>query len=229
MSPWQPFAELVASNPWWTIGFLLAGCLLLFHDLLTPLTWGWTGSLGTLCIAVVFVAQRTSGREGWTGIALLLAGLSLLLLEIHVFRGSGVAALCGFALLFAGMFSSLGGTARAAFALPIASGLSLMAITAFFAFLPKSTIWREIAGSRSGMLPDGAPVLQPIAGNVGRTTTPLRPSGEALIAGRRFAVVTEGDFLPAGADIVVSRVDGDRIQVDAASGSPGAVGPGYPG
>lgn len=225
MSVWYSFAHALTTHPWWTIAILLTGCLLLFHDLLTPLTWGWTGTAGMACVAVVLVAQRTVGTDGWTGIALLLAGVGLLLLEIHVFRGSGVAALCGFALLFSGMFVTLGGTAKASYALPVSAMLELVAIAAFFAFIPKSTAWREIGRSRSlaAATEREGTIMAP--GLRGQTTTPLRPGGEALLDGRRVAVVTEGEFLTAGTPIVVRRVEGSRIEVDALEERPVSAAP----
>ena len=58
---WHTVAHLVAM-PWATIALLVAGCLLLYHDLLTPLTWGWTGTLGVIALGLVFASHLTSGR-----------------------------------------------------------------------------------------------------------------------------------------------------------------------
>jgi membrane-bound serine protease (ClpP class) len=41
----------------------------------------------------------------------------------------------------------------------------------------------------------------------------LRPAGIAEIDGERIDVVAEGEMIEAGATIVVSRVDGNRIVV----------------
>ena len=43
--------------------------------------------------------------------------------------------------------------------------------------------------------------------------SPLRPSGIADVEGERVDVVSDGEFIEAGAQIVVSRVDGNRIVV----------------
>ena len=47
----------------------------------------------------------------------------------------------------------------------------------------------------------------------GAAFTPLRPSGTALINGKRFDVVTEGPFVERGAPIKVVAVEGVRIVV----------------
>jgi len=48
--------------------------------------------------------------------------------------------------------------------------------------------------------------------------TPLRPSGTAVINGRRVDVVTEGPFIERGARVKVVAVEGVRVVVRACSG-----------
>jgi membrane-bound ClpP family serine protease len=50
-------------------------------------------------------------------------------------------------------------------------------------------------------------------GKGGIAVSPLRPSGIADVEGERVDVVSDGDFIEAGAQIVVSRIDGNRIVV----------------
>lgn len=57
------------------------------------------------------------------------------------------------------------------------------------------------------------PPLQP--GRRGRALTLLRPSGKAMIDGRHIDVVSDGEFVGAGADIVVVAVEGARVVVRA--------------
>ncbi|MCL5677467.1 MAG: nodulation protein NfeD, partial [Firmicutes bacterium] len=58
-----------------------------------------------------------------------------------------------------------------------------------------------------------------MAGKQGKAVTLLRPAGAAEIEGRRVDVVTEGDFIPAGATIVVRKVEGTRVVVERVGGS----------
>jgi len=52
-----------------------------------------------------------------------------------------------------------------------------------------------------------------LLGEEGVSTSPLRPAGIALIHGQRRDVVTEGEYVPLGERVVVTRVDGNRIVV----------------
>jgi membrane-bound serine protease (ClpP class) len=54
-------------------------------------------------------------------------------------------------------------------------------------------------------------------GQQGSALTALRPAGTAEIGGERLDVVTEGEFIPAGTAVVVTRSDGYRHVVRAAS------------
>lgn len=50
-------------------------------------------------------------------------------------------------------------------------------------------------------------------GKSGAAHTPLRPAGIAEFDGVRLSVVSEGDFIEAGAHVRVERVEGNRIVV----------------
>jgi membrane-bound serine protease (ClpP class) len=52
-----------------------------------------------------------------------------------------------------------------------------------------------------------------LVGSRGKAISALRPSGTALVAGKRVAVETRGDFLPAGSDIEVIAFEGSRVVV----------------
>jgi len=52
-----------------------------------------------------------------------------------------------------------------------------------------------------------------LVGHAGVAETALRPTGKALVDGRRYDVVSEGDFVEQGAAIEVVEVTGARIVV----------------
>lgn len=217
---WGRVAHFVVEQPWATIVLLVLGCLLLFHDLLTPFTWGVTGTLGVIFVGTVFAAHLTVGSGGWIGIILLLGGVTFLLLETHVFPGHGIAAVAGLLLLFLGMFWSLGGSQNALFALSVSSVLTIVSLIAFFAYLPKSPIWKQLGqqmrqNAALGYVTSDNQMF--LLGRSGRSLTVLRPSGMAEIDGMRVDVVTEGDFLEAGTPIVVTEVAGSRVVVSPVS------------
>ena len=55
--------------------------------------------------------------------------------------------------------------------------------------------------------------LMDLIGKSGRTITPLRPAGAALIGGYRVDIVTQGEFVPPETEIEVILVEGSRVVV----------------
>jgi membrane-bound serine protease (ClpP class) len=53
-----------------------------------------------------------------------------------------------------------------------------------------------------------------LRGQSGFAASYLRPAGVALIDGRRVDVLTQGEFIPEGTPIRVTRVEGARIFVE---------------
>jgi membrane-bound serine protease (ClpP class) len=218
---WDSIARLIV-QPWATIALLVVGCLLLFIDLLTPLTWGLMGTLGAVAVALVFAAHLTVGTAGWIGITLFLAGLTFLLVETHIFPGQGIAAVIGLMLLFLGMFWALGGSQNAVFAVTVSTILTLVSLIGFFAYLPKSPVWKKLGQQMQQRASLGyvtADSQMHFLGRTGHAVTVLRPSGAAEIDGVRLDVVTEGEFLDPGTPVIVIRVEGGRIVVDDVQGN----------
>ena len=56
--------------------------------------------------------------------------------------------------------------------------------------------------------------LKDLVGLEGRSITPLRPAGAALIGARRLDVVTEGKFVATDKPIKVIQVEGNRVIVE---------------
>lgn len=209
---WERAAHFIV-QPWATFTLLAVGCLFLFHEMLTPHTWGFSGNAGTLCIGLVIASEVTVGNSGWVGVLLLLVGLTLVLLEVHLYPGYGVA-IGGFILMFAGMFQSLGGTQNTVFALTVTSALMIVSGLAFLAYLPKSPAWqRQIQKLR---MDTSSSLDTPLTvGQRGTVVNALRPWGVAEFNGTTVNVITEGDFLEPGVTVTVARIEDDRVVVEA--------------
>jgi membrane-bound serine protease (ClpP class) len=207
---WDRIAHFIV-QPWATFALLAVGCLFLFHEMLTPHTWGFSGNTGALCIGLVIASEVTVGNNGWVGVLLLLVGLTLVLLEVHLYPGYGVA-IGGFILMFAGMFLSLGGTQNTVFALAVTSVLMVVSGLAFLAYLPKSPAWQRRFQENAAA--SAEPMLT--VGQRGTVTTALHPWGVAEFNGVAVNVITEGDFLDPGAPVQVERIEDDRIVVEPA-------------
>lgn len=221
---WTAIA-LWVSQPWATILLLALGLALVIVEVMTWHSWGLAGLSGGALVLLIFAAHITVGTATWVGVVLFLAGVALMIFEAHL-PGHGLAVLGGLVLVFLGMYYALGGAQTGALYSAAAALLTTIAlISAFFIYLPRSPVWKKI----------GQPMRQTAAagyvssedytgflGHIGIAATLLRPSGTAEIEGIRLAVVSEGEFIPAGTAIQVVLVQGSRVVVRAASSPSGA-------
>lgn len=149
----------------------------------------------------------------WLLIAVLIViGLLFLVLEILVIPGVGVAGVIGFILIAIGVWQTYAQYGLTAGHSVLAGTLMLTLITLFIAL--RSKTWRKVAlqdiiSSRVNLI-DTENVK---VGDAGKTVSRLAPSGKALINGEFYEVRTTGDFIDQDTDIIVERLDHNKIFV----------------
>jgi membrane-bound serine protease (ClpP class) len=146
-----------------------------------------------------------------TVITLIILGAALLVLE---------TVLPGLVAGFVGLCCLMGGVALAYIDHGMQVGTlvllavlvgGVLGIVLYLKYFPESRVaGLFISRSTVGDLGVGSPDL---VERTGTALTPLRPSGMALIEGRRVDVVTEGPFLERGAALRVVAVEGMRVVV----------------
>ena len=96
-------------------------------------------------------------------------------------------------------------------------GVCVLSVAGFFAWMaafPHTAIGRRIMLQKShtsGVGERASP--SELLGAQGRSLTPLRPAGSALIGGRKVDVVAESDFIAPDEPVVVVREEGLRVVV----------------
>lgn len=145
-------------------------------------------------------------------IILVALGFALLLLELLVLPGVGVAAIGGFALLGISIWQIFAqyGTAAGVWSLVVVSLLSLVFI--FFALRAKT--WRRAAlKSEIDGKADGQPDVPIHIGDQGKTVSRLAPAGKAYINDDYFEVRTFGEMLDPETEIEVVKIENRTIYV----------------
>jgi len=151
-------------------------------------------------------------------VALLALAVVTFFMEAFVPSGGliTVIGLCcvGGAIAFA---FSLGGTNTGVVFVGISIVLVPASLISAFALLRKTPLGRRLTLQRTQKVEEGYVAQdsreQELLGQTGVAVSMLRPSGEARIAGRRYDVMTEGELIEQGTEIVVRRVEGNRIVV----------------
>jgi len=174
------------------------------------------GTVGVIALAVFFAAHALAGGADPAVLGLATFGLAGILFEFYVMPGAGVSGVIGLLALIAAVVLSFG-TPFALVAVPslaIAIVITVLVVVLALRVLPEKVFVRRLsvrdddagAGAAS---PDYAALI----GRHGFASSFLRPAGVAAIDGQRVDVLSEGDFVPAGTAVIVTRVEGARIFV----------------
>jgi membrane-bound serine protease (ClpP class) len=177
---------------------------------------GIAGLIGVSSLGLFFGTHVYSGFSNSFVIALALLGVIGILFELHVVPGHGFAGILGSAALVAAVVLSFG----LAFLFVAVQSISIAIVLTAIAFwlttriLPENAFLRRLTfGAAQGPEYVASEGHRDLLGAIGVATSYLRPAGVASFDGRRVDVLTEGDFVPAGEQITVSRVEGARIFV----------------
>jgi membrane-bound serine protease (ClpP class) len=200
--------------------FLLSlGFLGLLIEIKTP-SFGLAGLAGLGSLGLFFGSHMIIGLAGWEVLILLAAGLILVLAEIFVFPGFGVAGVLGGIAILASIFLSMIGSMPTQQDLMTALTVILVSLvlTIFMAWqlirrLPEDRRAKRILLQTSTSREQGyvsGSARSELIGIEGVTTTDLRPSGNAQFGDEYVDVVSEGGWVMAGTPIRVVRADAYR-------------------
>jgi membrane-bound serine protease (ClpP class) len=214
---------------------LLAGGLLcLYLEYKTP-GFGLPGIAGILLLGLWFWGHHVAGLAGLEEIALFIIGVTLLTVEVLFIPGFGFIGVAGIALIFLSLLLGMIERIPGAPLLPsfrdlrpplaeLVGAFAICGVAGWFLarYLPKTNALHHLILETATARTDGfaaAPEDAGLVGLRGTAQTALRPAGIGLFGDRRLDVVTEGEFVEAGAPIVVQQVAGARIVVAPVEGS----------
>ncbi|MDG5816281.1 NfeD family protein [Chitinispirillales bacterium ANBcel5] len=209
---------------------MMIGFAALYIEIRSP-GFGLPGLIGVICLAAVFLGQYMVGLADYTELLLLILGLVFLSFEVFVTPGFGFMGFIGILLMMAGMVLSFQNFVIPSPEIPwqqdilvrnitmvVASLLgSVVIIVAFFRYLFPH-IGMVVKGpylseTLKDARIDNEELALPAVGETATVVSALRPSGKVEINGEPYDVVTEGEFVDNGSEVVVSELRGSRIVV----------------
>lgn len=152
---------------------------------------------------------------GWMEIRLFLFGVFLLAIEVFI-PGFGIFGIGGICCILGSFYFALGGNRPALYWLTGGLVVVLAAFAVLIKYLPDNPAWKLFVlknRQKNNEGYSGTPDLSNYIGKKGTAVSMLRPSGTALIDGKRVDVVADGEFLANGENIVVFKVVGNKIFV----------------
>ena len=222
--------------------FMLAllGAYVEFH---TP-GFGLAGIGAALCFAILVGSKYLVGMANWVEILVLIVGILLLLVEIFVLPGFGIAGVLGIVCILLGLFGILLPNAPSELPWPrtpaeweaLSSGVISVAV-GFVGFivlawllaryLPKlpfaSGLVLSPASTASGAASQAGMAALPQTlgpgvhvGDAGAVISKLRPAGKARFGDTLVDVVATGEFLDNGTGVEIIAINGSRVVVKKA-------------
>lgn len=221
---WAEKVVRFLSNPIISGILIMLGILGLLTEIKTP-GWGIAGTIGLISLALFFGTNYILQLANIWEILIFIIGLALLLIEIFYIPGFGLAGILGIIMMVGAIFFSLIGDFPIVSENEISNALiqlaaSLVASVIFlfilWKFLPGVPVWGRLILSTSETQNEGFvsnPDLSFLVGKKGKAISLLRPAGIALIDGKRYDVVSEGEFIKKDEEIIVTEVIGSKIIV----------------
>ena len=204
---------------------IMIGFFGLFAEVKTP-GWGVPGTAGIVALILFFGSSYILALASIIDIVLFVVGLVLIILEIFVIPGFGVAGISGIIMVIISLFLALSGTnmpyvdtsiiSIALIQLSTALAGALLLIFILAKFLPKSSTFSRLILAESEKTNKGfvsANKISKIVGKEGVALTTLRPAGIVEIDGKRIDAMTEGDYIEKGEKIVVISSEGIKVVV----------------
>ncbi len=197
----------------------------LYFELQSPGV-GFAGAVAGIGALLFFLPLYIMGLAQFWEIFIVLLGVGLIIVEIFVLPGFGIAGFSGAVLLLFGLFASLVG--NVGFNFPQLNDmrtelwtvvLTLLLAIAFIAstmrYVMKTPFFSKLILTKSTDKASGYTSYDSrddLLGQEGVALTTLRISGTAKIGNRRVDVVSDGDYIDKGSRVkVVSTVAGQVV------------------
>ncbi len=202
---------------------------------------GLPGLVAVICFAVIIGSKYLIGLANWVEVALFVVGVLLLMVEIFVLPGFGIAGFSGITCILAGLFGMLiknppdklpwPGTpldwqvfARGVLGLSLGFVGFVVLAWLLAKYLPKLQFLSGLilvpTGAKQGTefevsmtIPPESKTVSVNLGDAGEVVSTLRPTGKAKFGDAIVDVVAEAEFLDKGTNVEIIEIHGNRVVV----------------
>ena len=234
---WSESLVEVLTHPVVTGGLFFLALLFGYTEMHTP-GFGVCGIIAILCLAVLFGSQFLTGLANWWEIVIFAIGIVLIVLEIFVIPGFGVAGISGIILCIIGILAMLIPNApteipipstdidwtyfnNTAMAICIAFIAAIVAMGLLSKVLPKWSVMTRSKLILSEAQPaidaprsEDSPMFKIQPGDVGTVVAQLHPVGEVQFGNDLLDAVSDSGIIDRDTKVRVVTRDGNRIVVE---------------
>lgn len=186
-------------------------------DVGAALVVGALAAVSLVTLGIVYGERLALSLTGWQVFVILVLGVVFILIEAAL-PGFGVFGIAGLVMVAAAIFAAGAGSRDGWRAL----GVALISAPVLAGVLARLAIrrgyWKKLALQDSLTGGDGYVANRrrsDLLERTGKAVTALRPSGIAELDGKRVDVVTQGEYIEAGAPVRVIGAEGGRVIVAA--------------
>ncbi len=204
----------------------------IYFELQTPGV-GFPILASVIAILLYFIPNYLNGLAANWEIVMFVLGIVLIVIEVFVIPGFGVAGVLGLVLTLGSLmlvmlnndffdFSFVGGDQIIISVATVSAGL-LMATVLFFVGGTKmadSRFFKRIALQETQDADEGftsKPIAESMVGKKGKSYTVLRPSGKIEIEGVVYDAYTRGNYIGQNVDVEVVSDEGTSLKVQEAT------------
>ena len=222
---WAEHVVRLLTHPAVTSILLAVAMFGLIAEVRTP-GWGLGGTLALVALGIFFGSHLVVKLAEWQELAIFAVGLGLLLVEVIVIPGFGIAGLAGVGLMLGSLVVTQLGDFQLWNVDEIAAVIVRLSASMVGAFvlslvmlrsLPRMASFNRLVLETETRASEGyvssSREEDELLGKEGVTVSELRPAGIALIDGRRTDVVTDGEFVAVDQAVEVVEVSGNRVVV----------------
>jgi membrane-bound serine protease (ClpP class) len=223
-SNWAEDVVRFLNNPIVSSILIMIGFFGLIAEIKSP-GWGLPGTASIIALALFFGSSYILQLASIIEILMFVVGLGLILVEVFVIPGFGIAGISGIILIIASLFLAMVGAdpfldidavSLAIIKLTVGLAAALILIFLLARYLPKSNVFKKFILSEEEKATEGYTSrvnYSELLGVEGVAVTTLRPAGTAELNGKRVDVVTDSEYIEHGKPIVVTAVEGMRVVV----------------
>ena len=192
---------------------------------------GFPLAVAITAAVLYFAPLYLDGLAAYWEIAVFIIGIALILLELFIFPGFGVAGIGGILCVLFALITSMLNNNFFDFTPIVIPDLNQALLTVFLGLILGTAliiylvsrigtkgIFGRLALAKEQTTDEGyvgVPTEQiSIVGSEGITTTDLRPAGKVIIDGKHYDAVSQyGDFIEKGSSIIVTKYEATQLYV----------------
>ncbi|WP_313149904.1 NfeD family protein [Lysinibacillus capsici] len=216
--PIEPtFSEKLArfiTNPIIVPILLSIASLGLVMELYSP-GFGVPGIMGLSALGLFFFGHMVAGFAGYETLLLFIVGLALLIAEFFV--PGGIVGILGGVLIVLSLILAGANMIQMIVAILIALVIAMIGMVILMKFFGKKLhvlnrlVLMDATTTEEGYVSNVN--RTELLGKIGKTLTPLRPSGTMVLGSERIDIVSEGGYIDVNQHVEIIKVEGSRIVV----------------